>query len=101
MPKFTLPALPKPKKNKGLSVPEMEPDIYPDKWQRTISVPVTKEILAGLKVGQTLDVKLSGKITTLENREVEKGKNRAELTIELSAVETANDDMAAVFEDDD
>jgi len=83
MAKFTLPARKKEKKSEGL----VEPDSYdPLNYMRSVRMPVSNDILTALQVGDSVEVKLVGKITGLESDEREKRKTY-ELTVDLSSVE--------------
>lgn len=83
MPKFELPALKKPKKSGGAEVAS-SPDM--DRWQRQTTIPVNKEILDALDVGDSITVTLEGKVTELTKRESTDYKD-LHIGMEISSVE--------------
>lgn len=85
--KYTLPALKKPKKEPNIVSSEVP--IYPDKWDRTIRIPLSKEQIKTLDIGAEVEICIYGKISELQNVEVENGRNRISVELELTTVELA------------
>ncbi len=59
-------------------------ETYPDKWARTITIPVNDEILDMLKVGDEVDVTLMGEVT--ETAKTEGDYERKSITVQISSV---------------
>jgi len=98
MAKYNLPALPKKKEPKGIDVPAM---VYPDEYDRSVRIPITKEMIEAMTVGETVEIVLIGKVKGLESRDVEKGKNRAEVNLEITSVETEETNEFTKLAEDD
>jgi len=100
--KFTLPALKKHKNPGGALVSEPYDDLINDAWYRKVRIPVNKEILDALKVGEDASITLTGRIISLESKQNEKKVERQELEIEISAVETdsGKNEFSELVEDD-
>jgi hypothetical protein len=83
MPKFTLPEIKKPKKDKQAQgiAPSMD-----DTWRRHITIPANKEILDALNVGDECTITLSGKVNELVKREGAEYKDM-HFGVEVSSVE--------------
>lgn len=104
--KFKYPAIPKAKKGKGgVEIARDMEQPFPDEWERTIHIPVSKEQLDALKVGDSATIVLTGEVTGLESREREKGKNRTMMDMKIAVVETAGgnefEQMANEMDTDD
>jgi hypothetical protein len=95
MPKFKLPELKKPKRDKGAEVAPM----MDDAWRRNITIPANKEILDALNVGDECTITLTGKVNELVKREGAEYKDM-HFGIEVSSVEaypTSNDKAEKQF----
>ncbi len=104
MPKYTLPKLKEGNTHhEDKLATESEEDDFPRRWDREIRIPVSAEILKTLKVGESVDVLLTGKVEGLINEEHEKGRNRTEMTLHITAVEAYSDDneFAELSKEDD
>lgn len=92
--KYTLPKL---KKEKGA---DCEATCAPDRWDREIRVPVSKEILSALTVGQSTTLELSVKITGLRSDENERADSHT-LEAEIVSVTTESDNEFEKLAEDD
>jgi hypothetical protein len=98
MPEYILPAL-KESKGKNSEIETYDPETE-DRWFRQIRIPVNKEIIDALAIGDVAELTLKGKIISLESRETEKGKGRKEIEIELSSVEAYPENEFSELADD-
>jgi len=62
MPTFKLPAVKKKKKSDAPDVSDMD-------WRRRITIPANQAIIKALKVGDAVDVKLTGKVIAMASNE--------------------------------
>lgn len=75
---------------------------YPDSYDRRIRVPLSKEQVEALNVGDDETVVLKGTVEELENVEKEKGLNRTCATLMVSEVEVAaGNEFEKLAEDED
>lgn len=85
MPKYVAP---KPKKANH----QAEPMVHSDQeWRRRISIPVNREILDSVKVGDTVTLEVAGKVVSTSARE-EDGTSCCELSLQMQSVATDHDD---------
>lgn len=63
MPKFTLPARKKPKKDKTMAAMPM------DDYRRHVSIPANNEILGALDIGDKVTITLEAKVSELSKHE--------------------------------
>tara|TARA_R110000782_G_scaffold164974_3_gene256897 strand:- start:313 stop:663 length:351 start_codon:yes stop_codon:yes gene_type:complete len=107
MPKYDLPPLPKPEKDEEMveNMPTTgmsSSPKSPDKWQRTISLPVNDAILESIKVGDNVSVTLMGEVHGTENSETSEddyGNNKS-IRVMVTSIEAYPEDMDAIEEED-
>jgi hypothetical protein len=107
MPKYDLPPLPKPEKDEEMvdNMPTTgmsSSPKSPDKWQRTISLPVNDAILESIKVGDNVSVTLMGEVHGTENSETseEEDGNNKSIRVMVTSIEVYPEDMDAIDEED-
>ncbi len=76
--------LPKMDKEKEDDMPEM---VYPDSYDRRISIPVNDEILEYAEIGEECEIILTGKITEIRSNRSEQGYESKNITLEVTEVE--------------
>ena len=96
MVKFVLPEL-----DKSTGEEPCESFVSPDSYQRTLYIPVNKEILNSLDIDANANIKLKGKVVGLEAREGSDYSSH-EIRIELESIEVDTpNEFSALAEDDD
>jgi len=76
--------LPKMDKEKENDMPEM---VYPDMYDRRVSIPVNDEILEYAEIGEECHITLTGKISEIRSNKSEEGYEHKTITLEISEVE--------------
>ena len=99
MPKYKLPAL---KKSKDSLEVDRYDELTEFSWARKINLPVNKEIVDSLKIGDKAEVTLDCVVKGLESRENENKTSRYNLEVELVAVEVYKEgnEFSELVEDD-
>ena len=85
MPKYVAP---KPKKSK--STGDMAVSAPDDSGRHRVTLPVSKEILDSLQVGDTVSLEVAGTVVAT-NARAEDGASSCELTIQVSSIDTDSD----------
>jgi hypothetical protein len=109
MPKYDLPPLPKPEKDEEMveNMPTTgmsSSPKSPDKWQRTISLPVNAAILESIKVGDNVSVTLMGEVHGTQDSETSDDdydySNNKSIRVMVTSIEAYPEDMDAIEEED-
>lgn len=90
MPTYKLPAEKKHKKDTEAMALN---SVHMDDWDRRVTLPVNKEILDALQVGEIAEVRLRGEVIEARNNESQEHTSRT-ITLKVSEVSAYGDDDA-------
>ena len=84
---YSLPPLGKVNDEEGMAFSDgMEESIYPDRYDRKITIPIDDQLLAELEIGGETELVLTGRVIELTDNRSEQGAGRKSVQIELERV---------------